>query len=243
MNSRYFYFLLIGVGVVFILIGAFSLPEKVFRGNDNVAGQSSDSSVNQPSSPASPFSNFFQWTGSKESPASVSYQGDKTELPKLKAGKSDDKNFISRSTTFVSDPSDLTPPAAPLPKEAQEMRKRMLEISGDSGGAQTASPKIYFVSYPGQYSVDAPVKIIWGVSGEKSGALIEKTLLYWSKNSVSDPQPAKYQSFSENYQGETPQNFEYLPELEPGNYYFRGFARIEAKDYWSDEIKIAVLAE
>lgn len=245
MNSHYYYFLLIGVGVIFILIGAFSLPEKVFRGNENVAGVSPDSSANRPSRSPSmiPFSNFFQRLGGEESPGSSFVQTDKAELPKLKVGKSETENFSSRSTNFVSNPSDLTSPASPLPKEVEEITKKMLGISGNFGGTEITSPKIYFTSYPGQYSVDAPVKIIWSVIGEKSSSTIEKTLLYWSNNSVSDPQPAKYQSFSENYQGETPQNFEYLPELESGIYYFRAFAAVEGENYWSDEIKISVLAQ
>lgn len=246
MNSRYYYFLLIGVGVIFILIGAFSLPEKVFRGKENITGVSPDSSANRSSRSPSivSFSKFFQRLGGEESLGPSFVQTDKAELPKLKVGKSEAENFYLRSTAFVSDPSNLTPPAVPLSKEAQEMRKKMLEIGNVFGGTQTADPKkIYFINYPGQYIVDAPVKIIWGVVGEKSSSTIEKTLLYWSNNSISDPQPAKYQFFSENYKGKTPQNFEYLPELEPGIYYFRAFAAVEGKNYWSDEIKISALAQ
>ena len=243
MNSRYYYVLLLVVGVVFVLIGVFSLPQNVFRGKENTVDTSQNSSGGQSSQSPTPFSKFFKWAGINEESSSSFFQTQKTKLPELKISKSESENFALRSTTFVSNPADLTPPSAPLPKEAQDMRKKMFEISGDSGGTQTVNSKIYFVGYPGQYSVDAPVKIIWGVIGDKSSSTIEKTLLYWSANSVSDPQPAKYQFFSENYQGKTSQNFEYLPELEPGIYYFRAFAVIEGKNYWSDEIKIAVSAQ
>ena len=219
------------------------MPQNAFRGKEGSIDTSQNSSGGQSSQSPTPFSKFFKWAGINEESSSSFFQTQKTKLPELKISKSESENFALRSASFVSDPSDLIPPAAPLPKEAQEARKKMLEMSGGFSFMETFAPdgfKIYFTGYSTQYGVGAQPKIIWGVAG-KDGATVEKTLVYWGKNSVSSPHSGAYASSSLVYQGIAPQNFEYAFQLESGIYYLRALARINGKDYWSDEIKIAVL--
>lgn len=118
--------------------------------------------------------------------------------------------------------------------------------NGDGDGNQTLNPTVEMTAAPPD-SVNASQEftVEWyvdaGVSGEFN---VTETSVYWSNQSVSDPEsPDDYGNTSGAQAGTIPGNFSAnLTFDEADTYYLRAHAFIDGNDYFSEEFTVDVAA-
>lgn len=118
--------------------------------------------------------------------------------------------------------------------------------NGDGDGNQTLNPTVEFTAEPpSNVSASQEFNVTWYVDPGASGTFnVTETSVYWSNQSVQDPEsPEDYGNTSGAQTGTIPGNFSAnLTFEEADTYYIRAHAFIEGNDYFSEEVTIEVAA-
>ncbi len=117
--------------------------------------------------------------------------------------------------------------------------------NGDGDGNQTLNPTVEFTaSPPSTANASEAFNVTWrvdpGVSGEFN---VTETSVYWSNQSVSDPDsPQEYGNTSSAHTGTIPAEFSTnLTFDQADTYYLRAHAFIDGNDHFSEEFTVEVV--
>lgn len=177
------------------------------------------------------------------------------ERMETKKEKIADERAKNESNLFNDAGDMIVEPVSELPSgnfsmdivDNEEVRKSA-EILASPKGEEAAMARVQqdgvlFVSYSSETSASNPIGFGWqAVTAEDSQQKlpVEKTFICWSMNSLKNPAVKNYANCSPEQQGVVSEHFSFAPQLKKGAYYFRAYAKINGREYWSDEIKIAV---
>lgn len=180
---------------------------------------------------------------------------DQFKREEIKKEKTADERAKNESNLFNDAGDMIVEPVSELPSgnfsgdivDNEEMRKSA-EILASPKGEEAAMARVQqdgvlFVSYSSETSASSPIGFGWqAVTTEDSQKKfsVEKTFICWSTNSLKNPAVKNYANCSPEQQGLVSERFSFAPQLKKGAYYFRAYAQMDGRDYWSDEIKIAV---
>lgn len=118
--------------------------------------------------------------------------------------------------------------------------------NGDGDGNQTLNPTVEFtVEPPSSVNASQEFNVTWSVDPGTSGTFnVTETSVYWSNQSVQDPEsPEDYGNTSGAQTGTIPGNFSANISFEQADtYYMRAHAFIDGNDYFSEEVSVEVAA-